>query len=482
MDGGLQPKQTALSTWAISRQTNLPRRWHWEIVPHEAGNQPTNSPRDWRKIGSQDTRDIESHWALRRTLKEMGGHLESPNLKFGEDSDSVLVENFLASVSQHQRHKNGEQTKNRMRARVMNGYWVSHAPRGFKYEKMKGHGKLLVRDEPHASIVQEALEGFASGRFETRAEVKRFLDSQPDYPKTRHGHVTNEEVDRLMNRPHYAGYVEMPDWGVTLRKGKHEGLVSLATWQAVQDRLSGKAKAPARADINADFPLRGSILCGDCDNPLTACWSTSKTGKKHPYYHCFSKGCPSHRKSIQRRQLEGDFETLLRSLRPSADAFRMARDMFKDAWERRRAQVAEITKTAERQLTDMEAQITGLLDRIVDASSPRVVAANETRIDELERSRLIMSETIASSGKPQRSFEEMFELAVRFLASPWSIWKKGDLTLRRCVLRMCFQGRVAYCRNQGLRTPETTSPFKALGQFCGAESHMAERESDELCY
>ena len=428
---------------------------------------------------SRFARDIESHWALRRTLKEMGGHLESPNLKFGEDSDSVLVENLLASVSQHQRQKNDEQTKNRMRARVMNGYWVSHAPRDFKYERKKGHGKLLGRDEPLASIVQEALEGFASGRFETRAEVKRFLEVQPNYPKTRHGHVTNEEVDRLMKRPHYAGYVEMPDWGVSLRKGRHEGIVSVATWQAVQDRLNGKAKAPARADINADFPLRGFILCGDCDNPLTACWSKSKTGKKHPYYHCFTKGCQSHRKSIKRDQLEGDFERLLVSLRPSVDAFRMAHDMFKDAWEQRRTQIAEITKTAESQLTDMEAQITGLLDRIVEASSPCVVAAYETRIDELERDKFILSEKIATSGKPQRSFEEMFELAMRFLANPWNIWEKGDLTLGRCVLRMCFQGRVAYCRNQGLRTPETTSPFKVLGQFCGKESHMAERAGFE---
>lgn len=81
---------------------------------------------------SRFARDVESHWALRRTLKEVGGELESPSLTFGEDSDSVLVENLLASVSQHQRQKNGEQTKNRMRARVMNGYWVFHAPPGFR--------------------------------------------------------------------------------------------------------------------------------------------------------------------------------------------------------------------------------------------------------------------------------------------------------------------------------------------------------------
>ncbi|MEM1276032.1 MAG: recombinase family protein [Pseudomonadota bacterium] len=54
---------------------------------------------------SRFARDIKFHWELRDELKATGGKLESPTLKFGEDADSVLVENLLASVSQHQRQK-----------------------------------------------------------------------------------------------------------------------------------------------------------------------------------------------------------------------------------------------------------------------------------------------------------------------------------------------------------------------------------------
>ena len=117
------------------------------------------------------SRDVVVHWQLRALLAEAGGKLESPSIEFGEDSDSILIENLLASVSQHQRQKNGEQTKNRMRARALNGYWVFHAPPGYRYKQVQGHGNLMVRDEPLASIIQEALDGFATGRFETLAEV-----------------------------------------------------------------------------------------------------------------------------------------------------------------------------------------------------------------------------------------------------------------------------------------------------------------------
>jgi DNA invertase Pin-like site-specific DNA recombinase len=79
---------------------------------------------------SRLARGLEAHIKLRTAISAAGGKLESPSIEFGEDSDSQLVENLLASVSQHQRQKNGEQTKNRMRARAMNGYWVFPAPVG----------------------------------------------------------------------------------------------------------------------------------------------------------------------------------------------------------------------------------------------------------------------------------------------------------------------------------------------------------------
>ena len=70
---------------------------------------------------SRLARGLDAHLELRRAISAAGGVLESPSIEFGEDPDSILVENLLASVSQHQRQKNGEQTKNRMKARVQNG-------------------------------------------------------------------------------------------------------------------------------------------------------------------------------------------------------------------------------------------------------------------------------------------------------------------------------------------------------------------------
>lgn len=59
---------------------------------------------------SRLARGIQAHLELRSAIASVGARLESPSVEFGEDSDSILVENLLASVSQHQRQKGAELT------------------------------------------------------------------------------------------------------------------------------------------------------------------------------------------------------------------------------------------------------------------------------------------------------------------------------------------------------------------------------------
>lgn len=422
---------------------------------------------------SRLARGLMAHFELRVKIGDAGGVLVSPSIEFGENSDSQLVENLLASVSQHQRQKNGEQTVNRMRARTQNGYWVFQAPVGYRYERVGGHGKLLVRDEPNASILQEALEGYASGRFETQVEVKRFLERQPSFPKDLpDGEIRNQRIHDLLTRVVYAGYIEAPNWGVGLRKGQHEGLISFETFQKMQARLTSTAKAPARKDISADFPLRGFILCNDCGKPLTACWSQGKS-QKYPYYLCPTKDCASYRKSIKRDELEAAFEGVLQNLEPSPNLFRIVKAMFTDAWNMRLAQTSETAKTLKANVAQLEKQIEALLDRIVDAGNAAVVTAYERRIEKLEREKVLAQEKLAANGKPRLTLEESFEHALAFLSSPWTLWKNNDLVARKTVLRLAFLEPLAYCRNQGLRTPNLAFPFKALGEFCRDNCEMA---------
>ena len=151
-------------------------------------------------------RDAEFHLKLRRLMMERGATRECLNFNFEDSPEGKFVETVFAAQGQLEREQNARQVRQKMRARVEQGYWVFRAPVGYRYVKSQRGGKVLVRDEPLASIVQDALEGYASGRFASQAEVRRFLESQPLYPKdTPAGAVRHQTVQRLIAKPVYAG-------------------------------------------------------------------------------------------------------------------------------------------------------------------------------------------------------------------------------------------------------------------------------------
>ncbi|WP_409418310.1 recombinase family protein [Phenylobacterium sp.] len=422
---------------------------------------------------SRLARKVEVHIQLRNTIAMAGGVLESPSIEFGTDPDSVLVELLLAAVAQHGSEKNGQQVKDRMRARMLNGYFVFHAPQGFKYKAVSGRGKMLVRDEPVASIIQDALEKFSLGELDTQSDVVRYLEAQPLYPKQKGGRVHRSRVALLLTQPVYGGYIEAPsDWDVSLRPGQHEGLVSWATFKRIQDRLNGVGHVTSRKNVNADFPLRSHVLCDDCSAPLTACWSKSRNGAHHPYYLCQSRDCVSRGKSIRRDKLEGEFIDILKSAQPTEKLFRLAVGMFEKLWNRKAERAAAEESAMSSELAKIEKQIDTLLTRIVDASVPSVIGAYEERVRKLEESKFLVLERMASGASPATSFRDTLRTALAFLASPWKLWESGSLEVRRIVIRLMFSERLRYSRTEGYRTANLSLPFNLLGGVSGAKSAL----------
>ncbi|WP_420412228.1 hypothetical protein [Roseibium sp.] len=147
---------------------------------------------------------------------------------------------------------------------------------------------------------------------------------------------------------------------------------------------------------------------------------------------------------------------------PPKGLFDLAKAMFIDLWNMRMSQAYEMNKSLENNVKKIDKQIEQLLDRIVDASNASVISAYEKRISKLELEKLLTEERIENSYKPRHTREELFELPFDFLSKPWNIWKSGDLTLKRTVLRLAFLEPVSYTRRLGVRTPKLTMPFMAL--------------------
>ncbi len=422
---------------------------------------------------SRLARNLEAHLKLRATIGSVGAQLESPSIEFGDDSDSRLIENMLASVSQHHSQKNAEQVRHRMTARLKAGFFCFWAPIGYTYVKGQGGGKILARDEPNASLIQEALEGFASGRFSLQADVARFLAPHPIFSRDTNGNIHPQRIKNLLTNRLYAGYYAYKPWGVELTKGNHDALISWETFQRIQSQLSDNTSAPQKKVSHDDFPLRGYVACDSCGHPMTGYWAKGRN-KRYAYYECFQKGCDQRRKSIKRAEIETAFEALLKSLSPSRGLVAVASAMFKDIWDARIASWQTQRKAQKRELVRIEGQISKIADRLIETTSSATERALEAKIDKLEAQRVKLAEDIAIAKPKPEDFKKKFRTALTFLANPWKLWETGRSDDRQTVLKLVFESPIPYARNRGFRTAKTTIPFKALDDLEGEKVKVAD--------
>ncbi|MBP6433924.1 MAG: zinc ribbon domain-containing protein [Sphingorhabdus sp.] len=258
-----------------------------------------------------------------------------------------------------------------------------------------------------------------------------------------------------------------------MQPAKHEPIISLATFNAVRERLSGNAKVPARKDIHEDFPLRGFVECDDCGSPLTSCWAKGRS-ERYPYYHCQTKGCRSYGKSIKRDVLESGFRDILNTVTPSVELLGVATAIFHDLWEAASASSKNAQAHLMTEALRLERQIEQLVDRIVNAESETLIGAYENRLRALEAEKVEMKEKIANCGRPLNDFDTTYRTAMEFLGNPAKRWDFGDLSEKRAVLKLTFESRIRYHREEGFRTAETTVPFNIFNCLCGSDSDESE--------
>ena len=416
-------------------------------------------------------RDTEFHLRLRRIMTERGAVRECLNFNFEDSPEGKYFETIAAAQGELEREQNGRQVAQKMRARVEQGYYCFGKVPGYRYVAAKGGGKIIVPEEPAASVIKEAFEGLATGRFQTTAEVKRFFELSGTIRKNRHGEVNWQTVRDILRRPLYAGYIALKADNGKLLPAKHQPLVSFAVWRKVQDRLDGSALAPARRDFNADFPLRGFACCASCGHPMTAAWSKGRNAH-YPYYTCYQRGCDRRGKSVRREKLEGDFETLLRDLRPAPVLLKLAKTMFANRWEHETRSGQERAAAARSRIARLDTKIDKLISRVVEAENARVIKAYENEIAAMEEQKIELEELASGAVPFRRSFEQSFRTAWAFLSNPCRFWTSGILEQRRLVLRLAFAGPLKYCQNRGFRTAAIAEPLRALGAFAAGNLRM----------
>lgn len=202
-----------------------------------------------------------------------------------------------------------ERTRDGMYKRFKEGIWPFPAPTGYIKSKEAETGKTICEPHPeYGSLVMWAAKQRAAGYSYVdvasglRKRGFKMRGGNDPYPQS---------VWRMMHNPFYHG--TMRAFGET-KEGRHTPLIPPGLYlrvKVVDDKAFNPA--PQRSKYNEEFPVR--LRCSKCKMNHKGSFSTSKTGKRHPYYHHYNKECPLAR-SFKQDTVHVSFEDVMRTIKP----------------------------------------------------------------------------------------------------------------------------------------------------------------------
>jgi len=433
---------------------------------------------------SRFARDVLVYIRLKKELIDRGCKLESPNFKFDESEEGEVMELMTAVFNQYDRKKNRRQVIQKQKARLEQGYWPFCYPKGFVNVRTKKHGKLLTRSGPYATIYTQAIEGFADNLFYTQIEVQNFINSEyakQGIKETLSANGTNKVLKNVM----YAGKIEYLPWGVERREGQHKGLVSIETFNKVQEKLEKNVKRSRRADYTNEFALRGFVNCSVCGKPLTGSFNKGRN-KYYPNYFCKQNDCIRKWKSINRDKLETEFENLLKTEGSIKKPYlELAKAVLIDIWNTRIKESKVDKKALKTQILGLQEQIDLILDRYSKTSDDSIAESLEVKIKSLKVEKNNLESNLKKDPKEFYTAEKLgtaFDQVSEILQNPLTVWKSENVETRGTIINMYFEELPSYDLEAGFGTTTFSYPIRVLQGFESGKNQLVEmRGVEPLC-
>ena len=375
-------------------------------------------------------RDLKVYILLKESLNKFGSNIIYLNQNFEDSPEGRFIETILASAGQLEREQNARQVKQKMKARIQNGYYCLSKPLGYNYIKTK-HGKLLTPDPNITDRLKAVFEGFANGQFVSIEQARKELILAGVT-------VSKNYFPRLIKNILYTGYIELPRWEIKRMEGKHKGIISLEIYEKIQERI--KNYDPERVTANTElFILKRHVVCGECGRFLTGYLANSHTGKKYPYYVCANRKCKFRQKTIKKDIIENSLKEILDSYAFSSREYSAVKQMLEfnmskwiQSYDTKKEEIRETLRLIEEDIQDS-------LRKIKSCHSELVLKLLENSIEEESKRKLLAEErlkNLESQKVDETQANIIIENLLNFVSKGSNIWKSGDTNQKKRYIEL----------------------------------------------
>lgn len=420
-------------------------------------------------------RDTEVHFALRRAITKLGHTVESPNFKFEDTPEGKYIETIFAATAELERNQNSKQVRNRMMARLQNGYWPFRSPPpGLRYQKEALHGKILRNEEPLASIYKEAIESYEKRLLVTLEDVQNFILQK--YKET--GLIRTlslQGAKEILSELLYTGYIEHEKWKLPLQKGKHDGFISFETHNRVLSIIRDRGKIqPQRKDFNSDFPLRPYTLCTLCQKPMTAAWCRGRSNT-YPKYWCKTKGCSNRAKTVPKSKIEGDFEPYLQGVAVNREMADLTEAIFLKTWKEEKGKELANNTAYRARMEELNVKIKNQAERVSTLKDESLIAVYEEQIKDWWKELKGLENNEPKINYSGEEFQTASDKVFGVLKEPVRMWKSKEYENKTTILQMYFERKLTYDLKTGFQTVRLAPAVELINSFGGNENTLVDK-------
>lgn len=408
------------------------------------------------------SRDLDSYvQQIRLVLKTMGITVRSATESVVDDTKiGRFMENFLVLLGQLDNEGKAEVTVDNMKALAEQGYWQHPPMIGYETHKIlneRGKPRPTLKPNGMAEKVKKVLERFSVGDT-TKAELSRYASDIG--LRSRYGKILSEDsINRMIKHPIYAGYISDKFTNYELVDGKHLSLISVDTFERNQSLLYGKnsRKNETHLKQNREYPLKGLLLCHNCNNKLYASAPTTGNGKRSPRYHCARATCKGLVKSIKARQVHDDFEDMLKRIKPSEGILKLYKTVLIREAGNALGKLNQHISTLRQDLSQIDTSRLNAIQKLTEG----VITVEEKNdlTGLLDQQKLEKSTELRELEQQQTIHETDIEFAITVMDNVDKQWIESDLDIQIRFQNMLFPERLVYDSTSGKFGTSQISPL-----------------------
>ncbi len=361
-------------------------------------------------------------------------------------SDNVLLMSIEQAMATQYLRDLSENVKRGNRTKLERGEWPSYAPFGYKNDRVN---KTILVDENRAPYIRRAFELYATGGYGLN-QVVEILYSEGFRSKTG-GKVYKNQIHHFLNSKFYIGLMDRQG---KLYQGKHEPLVSKATFDRVQEVLHGRLRPCMKKHF---YAARGFLSCNLC-----GCMITATTSKGRKYYYCTNgKGnCDAHRKYLTEDKTNVLVSKLFELLDMDEEFIRLCADAFREEHESASTYEDTRPEALQRELDTLILKESRLTDSM--ASGVLKMDLYEEKMREISNARIELNSQLKALEKERKgnvTFEQVLDVFIE-----GSRAAKRYLTVEDDEKRLMLEKLLSNASIEGEETAyfKFKSPYQAL--------------------